>query len=181
MSHSWLHRCDRSRLPERESGTKRREKALFVPLQPGQKRYEAVSEAALTRRSSSEGAQSGTKFLKRDFLSHFFQNLAFEMSKRHEKQNRHRINVPKAAILCGPPGGEGAVKRSLSNIFIYRFRFPANPHFLNKVSRTIQFLFKIMLILRRPAQAPGQSMTRTVVAGRCPGIVFARHLPPVNR
>ena len=162
-------------------GTKKRKKEHFVPLPPGQKRYEAVAKAAIDPPNPSEGAQSGTKFLKRDFLSHFFQNLAFEMSKRHEKPNRHRINVPKAAILCGPPGGEGAVKRSLSNIFIYRFRFPANPNFLNKVSRTIQFLFKIMLILRRPAQAPGQSMTRTVGAGQCPGIVFARHLPPVNR
>ena len=54
-------------------------------MQPGQKRYKAVSKASMTRQNPSEAAQSGTKFLKRNFLSHFFQNPAFGMSKRHEK------------------------------------------------------------------------------------------------
>ncbi|MBR0158793.1 MAG: hypothetical protein IJM24_06910, partial [Clostridia bacterium] len=35
--HSWLHLRERIRLPERENGTKKPKKALFVPLQPGQK------------------------------------------------------------------------------------------------------------------------------------------------
>jgi hypothetical protein len=83
--HSWLHLLERIRLPERENGTKKPKKALFVPLQPGQKQNEAGSKAALTRQSPSEGARRGTKFLKQDFLSHFFQKPAFEMSKRHLK------------------------------------------------------------------------------------------------
>ena len=58
---------------------------FFVPLQPGQKQNEAGSKAALTRQSPSEGARRGTKFLKQDFLSHFFQKPAFEMSERQEK------------------------------------------------------------------------------------------------
>ena len=73
-------------------------------MQPGQKRYKAVSKASMTRQSSSEAAQSGTNFLKREFLSHFFQNQAFGMSKRHEK--------PKLKSVVRSAAGNSRWRRS---------------------------------------------------------------------
>ena len=83
---------------------------FFVPLQPGQKQNEAGSKAALTRQSPSEGARRGTKFLKQDFLSHFFQKPAFEMSERQEKpksrsalifsRNQEKNQKPRVAAFC---------------------------------------------------------------------------------
>ena len=49
-------------------------------------------------------AQSGTKFLKRKFLSHFFQNTAFGMSKRHEK--------PKLKSVVRSAAGNSRRRRS---------------------------------------------------------------------
>ncbi|MBR7062098.1 MAG: hypothetical protein IKI42_03605 [Clostridia bacterium] len=117
--HSWLHLRERIRLPERKNGTKKPKKAFFVPLQPGQKQNEAGSKAALTRQSPSEGARRGTKFLKQDFLPHFFQKPAFEMSERQEK--------PKSrSALVFSRNQEKNQKPRVAALFVY-FSRPSSP------------------------------------------------------